>query len=98
MLTLEQGEAGGAEGTRGQPLLVLQWLDIESDSAEEEHGCGCDDDPGVPVLHSGGCVGHHYAEEGERGVNTGGKTSGRVGLGWRGAQLCALGVGMGLGQ
>lgn len=28
----------------------------------------------------------------------GAKTLGRVGLGWREAQLCALGVGMGLGQ
>ncbi|KAM6039291.1 secretory carrier-associated membrane protein 3 isoform 1-T1 [Chlamydotis macqueenii] len=43
--------------------LGIQWLDIEPDSAAEEHGCGCDDDPGVLVLHSSGRVGHHYAEK-----------------------------------
>ncbi|XP_067395280.1 secretory carrier-associated membrane protein 3 isoform X2 [Emydura macquarii macquarii] len=45
------------------PGLGIQWLDSESDCAEEQPGCSCNHDPGGCVLHSGGHPGDHPAEE-----------------------------------
>lgn len=90
--TPEREEAGGHEGTCGVELpLVLQWLDIEPDSAAEEHGRGGDDDPGVLVLHRSGCAGHHHAEKGEFGPDLGAGAPFGVALAGTGTQLCSPG-------
>ena len=80
----EKGRWGRAEPTAPtSPLvcfaLVLQRLDSESDSAEDEQSRGSDDDPGVFALHSTGSAGYYNAEKGERGergmgVGRGGST------------------------